>query len=266
MINKKRFLYIDESGDASFYAKGNRLLVGKEGFKPTLIIGMVEIEQRSLVRKAVISFMQELIADPLYNSLPCINNPKGWYLHASYDNLEVQVKFIDFLRRLNGFKFYAVIGRKNLDIFHKKHNKNESEFYFDLVHHLLKDKLNDGDTLYNLYLSARNKSTDHKLRSTIIKTIESDNLNRAISVDINYSAEIISSKHSPELSIVDYMLWALQRYILKGERRFFSALEDKYELIVDLYDTPQNGENSYHTDNKFSIEKASPYLANGYIK
>ena len=39
----------------------------------------------------------------------------------------------------------------------------------------------------------------------------------------------------PELSIIDYMIWADQRKLLKGEARFYEALKDKYETIVTLY-------------------------------
>ena len=136
MDKKKVYLFIDESGDASFYAKGNKCIVGSQGFMANLFLGMIKIENKKLLRNAILNFMDEIKIDPLYNTLPCVTNKKGWYLHASYDNLEIQVKFIDFLRKLEGFKFYFVIGRKRLDLFHKKHNKNETEFYFDLVSNL----------------------------------------------------------------------------------------------------------------------------------
>lgn len=39
----------------------------------------------------------------------------------------------------------------------------------------------------------------------------------------------------PEMSVVDHMLWALQQYILKGEWRYFTALEHHYDKIFDIY-------------------------------
>ena len=47
MLNKrKKYLFIDESGDPSFYAKGKKCIVNTEGYKPILIIGLIEIEDK----------------------------------------------------------------------------------------------------------------------------------------------------------------------------------------------------------------------------
>lgn len=265
----KTYLFIDESRDPAFYASGNRSIVGTEGFKPMLLIGLVRLEDKKAVRTAIVSFMKELINDPLYNTLPCILDPQGWYLHASYDNLEVRVKFIDFLRRLPGFKFYCVIGRKRLDVFHKKHNKNETEFYFDLVYHLLKDRLNKHDTFYQIYLSARNKNTQYKLKQAIDNALNRDNDRRKTPIEISYNSEVVLSKDTPELSIADYMLWALQRYILQGDKRFYTALKEKFSLIIDLYDfdkyRAKGMSNYYHAKNEFCLEKATVFRGDGYI-
>jgi hypothetical protein len=67
------------------------------------------------------------------------------------------------------------------------------------------------------------------------------------------------------MSVVDYLLWAVQRYITKGEGRFFKALLDKYALIIDLYDTENykklGGNGNYYTaSHPFDLEKASKFL------
>lgn len=262
----KTYLFIDESGDPAFYASGNRCIVGTEGFKPLLLIGIVKLTDKKVIRNAILQFMDELKNDPLYDTLPCINNSNGWYLHASYDNKEVQVKFADFLRKLNGFEFYCIIGRKRLDVFHKKHNGNETEFYFDLVTHLIKNRLDCEDIFYQILLSARNKNTQYKLKEAIDKAIQSDNASRETPLQIKYNCEIVLSKNTPELSIVDYLLWALQRYLIQGERRFFKALQAKYNLIIDLYNSV--GENSkwYSVDNLFEIEIIEEFKTEGYTK
>lgn len=269
MEKKRVYLFIDESGDASFYAKRNKSLIGCDGFMPNLFLGMIIIENKKLVRKAVLDFMNDIKTDFLYNTLPCIKNKKDWYLHASYDNLEIQIKFIDFLRKLDGFKFYCVIGRKRLDIFHNKHNKNETEFYFDLVSNLLKERLNNENDMYQILLSARNKSTQQNLQQAIEKTIIKDNSKRDLPLKINYKSDIVRSCDTPELSIVDYLLWVLQRYIYKGDKRFFTVLESKFDLIIDLYDfeVKKQAEDLifYNVNNPFDIEKASQFKSNGYI-
>ncbi len=267
----KTYLFIDESGDPAFYAKGKKSIVGTEGFKPLLLIGLIKLEDKKAIRQAVLNFMQEIKSDPLYKDLPCIVKTPQWYLHASYDNVEIQVKFVEFLRKLEGFKFYCVSGRKRLNLFATKHNNNESEFYFDMVHHLLKGRLTKDDTFYQVFLSARDKNTQMKLKTSIEDALKKDNEKRKMPIKVNYNCEIVQSKDTPELSIVDYMLWALQRYILHGEnqKRFYKALEEKYSLILDLYDFSKykiKGESNYYTQqNKFSLEKAAAFRKDGYV-
>jgi len=140
---EKKYLFIDESGDAAFYAGGKKLLVGKDGFQPLLLLGLICVDDKKCLRDFVLSFQNEIIADPLYNSLKCVSDPQGWFLHARNDQLEIRSKFTEALRELNGFDFYTVIGRKRLSTFEMKHNSDESEFYFDMIYHLLKDRLND---------------------------------------------------------------------------------------------------------------------------
>ena len=59
------------------------------------------------------------------------------------------------------------------------------------------------------------------------------------------------SQITPELSIVDYLLWALQRYILTDDNRYYLALINKYNLIIDLYDFKNFKRNYYNSKNCF---------------
>ncbi|SMC55198.1 hypothetical protein [Pedobacter africanus] len=112
-----------------------------------------------------------------------------------------------------------------------------------------------------ILLSARHKSSQHKLKESIEKALHSDNEKRAAPLKIAYNCEIVLSKETPELSIVDYLLWALQRNILRGESRFYKALIDKYTLIIDLYDNEQH----YTVDRLFDPGKSSELRTDGYI-
>lgn len=265
----KKYMFIDEGGDSSFYAKRKKLLVGTDGFQPMLNLGMISLTDKKSTRKAIVDFMNNLKTDPLYCTIYSVTQP-NWYLHACKDHPEVRAKFFEFLRNLDGFKSYIVIGRKRLSTFKNKHNNNEREFYFDLVYHLLKDRLNDEGELYQIFLSARQKSTQQFLGEAIEKAVERDNQRRKEPKDIQYKFDIVRSQDTPELSIIDYLLWALHRYIIKGEDRFFNALQPKFNLIIDVYDFDKFGKgngnsNYYHRGNAFSTEKASEFRADGYV-
>lgn len=89
-------------------------------------------------------------------------------------------------------------------------------------------------------------------------------LKRELPLKIKYNCEIVLSKETPELSIVDYLLWAIQRYLLQGDKRFYNALEAKYNLVIDLYDATGEKSKYYDSNNKLNIEKMEEFRLDGY--
>ncbi len=263
MSLKKNYLFIDESGDATFYAKRKKLLIGQEGFQPMLNLGLVTLEDKKNIRKAVVDFQHEIHADPLYSGIYSVKRP-NWYLHARGDAPEIRAKFIELIRMLPGYEIYVVIGRKRLKTFENKHNSNEKEFYFDLVYHLLNGLFKDEYTDYRVFLSARESSTQHHLARVIDRAIERDNRDLEKPWKITYQHDIVRSEDTPELSIIDYYLWALQRYILKGEERFYESLKHRYTFILDLYN--ENAATSqFDQHNLFTKEKVEEFRNDGYL-
>lgn len=104
MDKKKVYLFIDESGDASFYAKRSKLLVGTDGFQPLLLLGLIVLEDKKEIYKKITSLQEDIKNDSLYNSLKCVSDPKGWYFNARNDQPEIRTKFIELIRKLEGFK------------------------------------------------------------------------------------------------------------------------------------------------------------------
>lgn len=229
----KTYLFIDESGDPHFYGKRKKLLVGTEGFQQYLIIGMIETQDRRALRRAVVEFMDGIKSDSLYNSIPSIATDKGWYVHARGDHPEIRAKFFELLRNLEGFKTHIVIAKKDLNIFNKKHNNKPTEFYFDVLHHLLNGSLKDAASQHNLYLSQRGNNTLTRFQEAVNKAL---NLKEGMEMS-QCKLEIVASKEMPELSIIDYLMWSVQRKLLTGESRYFDALKHKFETVINLYET-----------------------------
>lgn len=250
-----KYIFIDESGSPQFYANRKHPLWTKPGFSPVMFLGMVTTSERVKLRQAVLNFQAGILNDPLLNTIYSVTQP-GWYLHARNDHSDINLKMVEFLRQLDGFKFSVVIGRKRPEIFINKHNGNATEFYFDLIHKLLELDTMDGECKYHLYLSQRQSNTDQRFSAAFEKAIKTKSKEE---VNIIFSSSIVRSRDFPEMSVVDYMLWALQRYILKGERRYFTALEHHYDSILDVYENEGTGK-LYTQDDKFDLAKASRYL------
>jgi hypothetical protein len=248
-----QYIFIDETGGPQFYAKRKRPLWTEPGFVPIICLGMVSTDDRVSLRKEVANFQQYILNDTLLNSIFSVHQP-GWFLHACNDHSDINLKTVEFLRGLRGFRFHAVIGRKIPEIFNRKHNGSATEFYFDLIHKLLALHPLTEDTSYHLFLSQRQSNTDQRFAQAFEKVLVAESRGGRIP----YQCTVVRSRDFPELSVVDYLLWALQRYILKGEKRYFAAMEHHYEQILDIYEDDGQGR-LYTPEDRFDLEKASPF-------
>src|ERR1019366_5422121 len=80
-----------------------------------------------------------------------------------------------------------------------------------------------------LYLSQRDNNSLNKFQVAVDKTLA---LRESNSKElINYNLEIALGNEMPELSIIDYLMWAVQRNLLKGESRYFDVVKSKYETV-----------------------------------
>jgi hypothetical protein len=249
-----QYIFIDETGSPQFYAKRKRPLWTEPGFVPIICLGMVSTDDRVRLRKAVVDLQNSILGDILFNSIFSVRQP-GWILHARTDHSDINLKTVQFLRELEGFRFHAVIGRKIPEIFTRKHNGSATEFYFDLIHKLLALHPLREDSTYHLFLSQRQSNTEQRFTQAFEKVLLSESKGGKIS----YQCTVVRSRDFPELSVVDYLLWALQRYILQGEKRYFAAMEHHYEQILDIYEDNGNGR-LYTRENRFELEKASPFI------
>jgi len=68
----------------------------------------------------------------------------------------------------------------------------------------------------------------------------------------------MSSAGEPCLQIVDYISWAVQRAFIKREDRFVKFLDDKINLICDVYDSDNYPNIYYGKKNIFDVNKISP--------
>ena len=252
-MSKQFYFFLDESGDPSLYGKGKIPLWEKPDFEPILMLGMIVVENRKALRKKIIDFQNYILSDPLFNTIPSLQKP-NWFLHASKDHFEVRLKFIEFLRAQPDISCYVVIGRKIPEIFHNKHNGKTSEFYFDLIDKLLSRFDFEKDAECTLYLSQRQSNTVEKFSNALEKALKKQNKQLS---HATFSCSIVRSSEMPEMSVVDYYLWVLNRYIKKNkeeDRRYFTVLENNFVEIIDVYENGGKGI-VYNKENLFEMSK-----------
>jgi hypothetical protein len=94
----------------------------------------------------------------------------------------------------------------------------------------MQGRLTSDAIFYKLYLSQRGNNSLHHFEKAVVKALKTGN------VEVHYNLEIVQAKEMPELSIIDYLIWAVQRKLQKNEPRYFNALQQKFETLINLYE------------------------------
>ncbi|MBK8428068.1 MAG: hypothetical protein IPL27_19825 [Lewinellaceae bacterium] len=107
--------------------------------------------------------------------------------------------------------------------------------FIDLLSKMLELDALETDCQYHLYLSQRQSNTEQRFSAAFERAVEAKSKKIG---KISYSCTIVRSQDFPEMSLVDYLLWALQRYIIIGgeNKRYFAALRNITQSILDVYE------------------------------
>ncbi len=258
--------FLDEAGDTTFYKKGRIPCIGDEGVSQTFILGMTSFKKPlDTIRKEIRQLQTSIATSPYYRNVPSVKKrieKGGYFFHAKDDLPEIKKEFFDYINELD-CRFQAVVGRKKIDLFERKHNGNESEFYADMLSHLLKDKLAKYPRLV-LNMAERSNSTAiqnleiglSKAEARFTKKFPNKNRRTKIAFGVH------KYKDEPLLTVADYLCWTVQRVFERGETRFYDYMGGKISLVVDLYDNKnyQNGGNYYTKKHPLTEKnKVSPH-------
>jgi len=177
--------------------------------------------------------------------------------HAKDDVPEIREKVFKLIKELD-FKAEFIVGRKRENIFKKRHKSKEEIFYNDLVSKLFENKLHVAKESFIYFAVRGSKTKQEPFEDSIQTAINLFERKWGIKNDCNIS--IIPQSPSGEscLQIIDYVLWAVQRVIVKGDMRFYKFIEEKVSFLVDIYDFDKYPNNYYNKKNNFDINKISP--------
>ena len=234
--------FLDEAGDATFFGKGRINILGQEGVSKMFALGMVHIKKDLMEARQEIFELSELISkDPYFCKIPSVKkkiDSGGFYFHAKDDPAEVKYVFYEYLQKKLPFTLQAFVGRKIPSLFANKHGNNEHEFYADLLHHLLKSKMNHEKLVLNI--AERGNSTRMANLENAVKNARTKFATRTgkDGDQCKIVFNIQNQRLDPLLAVPDYALWSVQRIFERGETRFYDALNiaKKIPQVVDLYD------------------------------
>lgn len=251
----EKYYFVDESGDPTFFNKHGECLLGQQGCSALLILGFILTDNPKNLRQAISTLQQEIIADEYLKDIPSIQKTKIAF-HAKDDVPEVREKVFKLIKSLD-FKAEFIVARKRLDIFTKRHQRNEDIFYNELVSRLFERKLHTQDNVI-CFSKRGNKLKQHHLQSAIQSAIINFENKHSQKVETQTKILIQIPSSEPCLQIIDYMNWALQRAYIKQDMRYLNFVKDKVSFICDIYDLDKYPNNFYNRKNEFALEKLSP--------
>ena len=250
--SEKIHRFLDEAGDTTFFGKGRVPILGQNGVSLCFGLGMVKFTAPvTEVRAQVETLCRAVEADDYLNRIPSVVKriqSGGFYFHAKDDSPEVRERLFKWIRNTN-CSLEMVVGRKIPALFARKHHSNDSEFYADLLSHLLKNKLKLGQRQV-INIAERGKTTrNHVLELAMTKARERFTKKEAAA---EISSEVVFNVQTPRteplLCVPDYLAWTVQRVFERGETRHYDFMRERISLVVDLYDAEKyEGSRNYYT-------------------
>ena len=250
------WFFVDESGDPTFYDRTGNLIVGQEGCSPILMLGFVETSDPKLLRRALLSLQQEIVADPYFEGVPSLAKTAIAF-HAKDDLPEVRYKVYQLLATLE-FKAQFIVARKIEPVFRNSFQAKESAFYDHLVAQLFKNALHRYQENHIYFAKRGSRSRQAPLQQAIQRGLQEFESTWQTKIETNISVQAQVASDEPCLSIIDYMNWAVYRAFTRGEARYYRTVEDKVSLLVDLYDHARYPKSWYNRRNPFDPSKITP--------
>ncbi len=254
-VDKTTYFFVDESGDPTFYDRYGKLIVGNEGISKILVLGFIKTEDPKSIRQTFTDLQNRLSKDKYLQGIPSLQKSLLAF-HAKDDSAEVKQAVYKTIISLN-FSAELIVARKIENIFKKRHNRKETEFYDDLVAKLFENKLHVS-SLNEIYFAVRgSRSRQKPLEDAIQRAVCKFETKWKVKIDSKINVYPQSPSGEPCLQVIDYINWAIQRAYIKGDMRFYKFIEDKVSYLVDIYDNDKYPKNFYSRRNKFDIIKIS---------
>jgi hypothetical protein len=230
--------------------------VGQPGCSPILIIGFIETDNPEAIRKAVLALQQEVARDPYFHSVPSIRKT-AVALHAKDDTPEVRYLFFKALEALP-FDAQFVVARKIERVFRNDFQARESEFYDHLMSALFQNVLHRREHNHIYFAKRGSRSRQAPLYEAVKRGVVRCEETWKTKVTASYDVQAQVPSGEPCLSVIDYLNWSVYRAFTTGEMRYYKSVEDKVNLLVDLYDTASYPGSWYSRRNPFDTKKITP--------
>jgi len=260
----RAWYFADESGDPTFYDSRGNFIVGEEGCSPILILGFIKTPNPKPIRLALLELQKELLADPYLQGIPSLQKTAHAF-HAKDDAPEVRYRVFPLLAELE-FTAQVIVARKTVEVsrrvaklYQRSGRSIENVFYDDVVSRLFQDTLHLHEENHIYFAKRQSRTRQVPLTDAIERGRMMFEKHSKGPVTTTHRVQAQTPSDEPCLSVIDYVLWAVQRAYIKGEMRYYRAISSKVRTLRDMHDW-QPGRSNFYTrqKNPFDISKVTP--------
>jgi hypothetical protein len=260
-----RHYFVDEAGDPSLFKKRGKPIVGRDGCSKFFMLGVADVAAPKTVADELETLRLRLLADPYFKGIPSFDPARrktAIMFHAKDDLAEVRREVFTVLLK-HDIRFYAVVRDKQaiLDkvIEHQKqkpsYRYHPNQLYDRCVSQLFRDRLHKDDG-YQIHFARRGSSDRTEALEKALGAARQSfrgkwgvTATAPIEIKAGQPADVVC------LQVVDYYLWALQRFYERGEDRFLQLVWDQAGLVYDVDDTREKRYGEFYTrDNPLTSE------------
>lgn len=240
----EKHYFVDEAGDTTLFNARGVSIIGQPGVSRTFIVGVADIPDPRAAHTTLETLRASLIADPYFKGVPSMQphaRKTAVCFHAKDDLPEVRREVFKVLPSL-GVEVQVAIRRK-ATLVEEAHALSAmgarfqpTEAYDDLVRRLFRNLLHRADA-HHVCFARRGKSDRQDALTTALKRAKESFRRRWKSeTDAPFTIRAAVPSSDAGLQVVDYYLWALQRFYERDEDRYFAAIAGQFKLIMDLDD------------------------------
>lgn len=260
-----RHYFVDEAGDLSFFDKKGRIIVGQPGASKFFMMGVAQIADPEQVTWELEALRSSLITHPRYKGIPSMQpeaKKTAVAFHAKDDYAEIREKVFELIQSFDIKVFVAIRSKAGIAEAAKANFKNlgkkvhQNAIYDDLIKRLFKNLLHKADVIH-LAIARRGKEAREEALEQAINQAQKNfetqwkiSSNSSILIKPAYPSQVAG------LQVIDYYLWAVQRFYEREEEQFFQPLAKKCRLIMDLDDRRNKRYGEWYCDrNPLTLEK-----------
>jgi hypothetical protein len=243
--------FVDEAGDLTVFGRRGRILVGQPGVSLAFMIGICEIPDPAAVATALTELRAAISTDPYYKGVPSIQpggRKTGLSFHAKDDLPEVRR---EVYRLIPSFKPKIIVAVRRKPALVALGNGGtritEQSIYDDTISRTGKTLMHRADRI-RVVVAKRGTTTSNAAIMAALKKGR-DDFNRKWKTSHNQPIDIVVGAPSdhPGLQVTDYLLWALQRMLVRREERYFAAVADHFSLVHDVDDVRAKAYGRFYT-------------------